>query len=147
MFALDQRQAAADLARVCRPGGRLALATWAPDGSVAKFLAVIASYSDAPPPPASPMAWGDPSHVRELLGRDFELKFEPGVNNAYHDDVEHIWRWYARGFGPVRQLAETLDAGRLAAFKADVDAYHRHYRTDTGLHIRREYLVTIGRRR
>lgn len=147
MFAFDQRQAAAELARVCRPGGRLALATWAPGGAVEKFFAVIARHSDGPPPPASPMAWGDPGHVQELLGRDFELKFEPGVSDAYHDDVEHIWRWYAGGFGPVRRLAESLDARRLAAFKADVDAYHRHYLQEAGLHVGREYLVTIGRRR
>jgi SAM-dependent methyltransferase len=147
MFAHDQRQAAAELARVCRPGGRLVLATWAPGGAVGQFFAVIARHSDAPPPAASPMAWGDPDHAQELLGRAFDLRFEPGVSHACHDDVEHIWRWYARGFGPIRRLLENLDAERAAAFKADVDAYHAHYLTDAGLHVRREYLVITGRRR
>ena len=147
MFALDQRRAAAELARVCRPGGRLALATWAPGGAVEQFFGVIARHADAPPPPVSPMAWGDPDRVSDLLGRDFELKFEKGVSNAYHQDVEDVWRWYAEGFGPIRSLAERLDAPRLAAFKADVDAYHAHFVREAGLHIAREYLVVLGRRR
>ena len=50
MFAADQAAAAAELARVCRSGGRLVLATWAPNGAVADFFVVIAHHSDAPPP-------------------------------------------------------------------------------------------------
>jgi SAM-dependent methyltransferase len=83
IFAQDQQQAARELGRVMRKGGRLVLATWRPEGSVAKFLGVIARHSDAPPPPASPLAWGDPRYLEEIL-RDFELRFEPGINNAYH---------------------------------------------------------------
>jgi ubiquinone/menaquinone biosynthesis C-methylase UbiE len=147
MFAGDQAQAAAELARVCRSGGRLALATWASKGAVAEFFGVIAQHSDAPPPPSSPLVWGDPAHVEKLLGRSFELKSEPGVNNAYHGSTEDIWDWYARGFGPLRQLIESLPADGLKRLRRDVDAYHRHYAVPAGLHVKREYLVTIGRRR
>ena len=147
MFAPDQKQAAAELGRVCRKGGRLALATWMPGGAVGKFFAVIARYGDAPSPPASPIAWGDPGHVEALLGRDFELKFEHGVSNAYHDNTQDIWEWYARGFGPVRHLISVLNPDRLQAFRNDVDAYHNSYATEVGLHLKREYLVTIGKRR
>lgn len=147
MFALDQTRAAAELARVCRRGGRLALATWVPDGAVASFFALLAKHADAPPPRSAPLAWGDPNEVEALLGRDFDLAFEHGVSHAYHEDVDDIWACYARGFGPVRQLVESLDPVRLQALRRDVDAYHAHYMTPTGLHVRREYLVVIGRRR
>ena len=50
MFAINQAAAAAELARVCRSGGRLVLATWAPEGAVAEFFRIIAQHSDAPPP-------------------------------------------------------------------------------------------------
>jgi ubiquinone/menaquinone biosynthesis C-methylase UbiE len=88
MFALDQAQAAAELARVCRAGGRLVLTTWAPAGTVAEFFGILAQYSDAPPPPSSPLTWGDPTHVEKLLGKAFDVKFEHGVSNAYHDSVD-----------------------------------------------------------
>ena|SRR5262245_11228339 len=147
MFTLDQPRAAAELARVCRPGGRLALTTWAPEGAVAEFFGVIARYSDGPPPPSSPLAWGNPRHVEKLLGKAFELDFEQGISDAFHGSTEDIWVWYTRGFGPLRQLAETLPVDRVALLKRDIDAYHRHYTVPAGLHVKREYLLTIGRGR
>lgn len=147
MFAFDQAQAAAELVRVCRPGGRLTLTTWAPAGAVAEFFAIIAQHSDTPPSPSSPLAWGDPTHVEKLLGKEFDLKFEHGVSDAYHGSVEDIWDWYTRGFGPLRRLAEGLPPDRMERLKSDVDAYHRHYTVPAGLHVKREYLVTVGRRR
>jgi len=147
MFALDQVRAAQELARVCRPGGRLVLTAWAPDGSVAEFFAILGKYGDAPPPPCSPLAWGDPREVERLLGRDFRLVFETGRNHAHHDDAEDIWEWYSRGFGPLRQLLETLEPMAGAALKAEVDAYHRHYASEAGLRIPRDYLTIIGQRR
>jgi SAM-dependent methyltransferase len=147
MFAFDQARAAAELGRVCRSGGRLALTTWAPTGAVAQFFAIMARHSDAPPPPSSPLAWGDPAHVETLLGRDFDLTFEHGVNNAYHGSEQDMWDWYTRGFGPLRQLVESLPADRVEPLKRDIDAYHRHYAVPAGLHVKREYLVIMGRRR
>lgn len=147
MFALNQNAAAAELARVCKPGGKVAITGWVPGGAVASFFGVLAGYSEAPPPPASPLAWGDPDHVTSLLGDQFELQFERGTNNAYHQDCRAIWDWYESGFGPLRQLAETLPPERLKDLRRDCDAYHRHYQKDAGLHIEREYLLTVGVRR
>ena len=147
MFAANHEAAAAELARVCKPGGRLSLATWVPGGAVAEFFGIVAKHADAPPPEQSPLAWGDPEHVARLLGDDFELTFEPGVNHAYYDNVDEIWDWFARGFGPVKQLLTSLDAGGRAAFKHDVDAYHSHYGAERGLHVKRDYLLVIGQRR
>lgn len=147
MFAIDQAAAAAELGRVCRRGGRLALATWAPEGAVAEFFRVIAQHSGAPSPPSSPLDWGDPGHIQTLLGKDFDLKFERGINNAYHGSTEDIWDWYKRGFGPLRRLTESLPSERVGQLKRDVDAYHGHYAVPAGLHVKREYLLTVGQRR
>lgn len=146
MFAVDQSQAAAELGRVCRSGGRLALATWAPTGYVAGIFAIIARHSGTLPPPSSPLTWGDPSHVEKLLGKAFDLKFENGISNAYHGSAEDIWDSYTRSFGPLRQLVETLPLDRVEQLKREVDALHRHYTVPAGLHVKREYLLTIGRR-
>jgi len=147
MFAADQVRAALELGRVCRKGGRLCLATWTPDGSVARFFGVLGAYRKVPPPPASPLLWGDQNHLETLLGRDFSLVFERGVSNCYFEDVDAVWDCFLNGFGPLHVLYKSLDEAGQHALKVDVDAYHERYRVDAGLHILREYLIVIGRRR
>ena len=147
MFAADQARAALELGRVCRKGGRLCLATWKPDGGIARFLAVLGAHSRAPRPAASPLLWGDQDHLQALLGRDFRLVFERGVSSCYFEDVDAVWDCYLDGFGPLHVLYESLDDAGRHILKADVDAYHEHYKVDAGLHIRREYLIAIGHRR
>lgn len=147
MFAPDHEKSAREIARVCAPGGRIAIASWVPGGAVAEFFGLIASFSDDPPPPASPLAWGDRDHVSGLLGADFELDFETGWNHAYHDSEEAIWQWYLEGFGPLKTLHDSLDDAGREKLRAKVDTYHRPYRRDAGLCVKREYLVAIGRRK
>ncbi len=147
MFAADQAQAAREMARVCRRGGRLSLAVWAAEGAVLDFFGVIGKHSGDPPPEPSPLAWGDPDHARALLGDHFELWFEPGINNHYFDSVQDAWAWYARGFGPIRQVMNNLSPSEQEAFRKDIDRYHGKYATDSGLHIQREYLLITGRRK
>lgn len=77
MFAPDQSRAAGELARVTRPGGRLALATWVPDGGIGKMFSMTAPFQPPPPDGAgAPLDWGKSEHVEELLGAAFELSFE-----------------------------------------------------------------------
>src|SRR5262247_1045481 len=68
MFAPDHEQAAAELARVCRPGGTIALASWTPNGFIGQLFRTVSKHM---PPPAglqSPMLWGTEDHLEELLG-------------------------------------------------------------------------------
>ena len=118
MFAGNQAEAAAELARVCRSGGRLVLATWAQDGAVAKFFGVIARYSDAPPPRSSPLAWGNLPCVKQLLGDSFELEFEHGVSHTYHGGVEDIRQWYTRGLRTVASARREPSSGPRATAQA-----------------------------
>ena len=147
MFAADQEKAAAELARVTRPGGRLVVASWAPGGTVQRFFEVVLSFTGAPPPPVSPLRWGDPAGVAALLGDAFEIVTEAGTNVGYHPSVEAIWESYLKGFGPIRSIHEALDDARGAEFKAAVDAYHAPYMTPAGLRVPRDYLLVIARRK
>lgn len=147
MFAPDHAKAAGEIARVIRKGGKLALTSWMPDGAVAEFFGLIATHSNAPSPDSSPLDWGNPRIVEKLLGAEFNLQFEKGMNNAYHKDTQAIWEWYLRGFGPLCSLHDSLDDRGREVLKTDIDAYHDKYIADAGLHVRREYLVILGERR
>ncbi|MFE6822006.1 class I SAM-dependent methyltransferase [Streptomyces sp. NPDC057690] len=69
MFAPHHQRAADELVRVCRPGGRIGLVNWTPEGFVGQMFAAMRPYAPAPPPGAQPPPlWGDEGHVRSLLG-------------------------------------------------------------------------------
>ena len=68
IFAPDQSRAAAELLRVCRPGGRIGLTAWTPDSVMAAIQAIAAQYAPPRPGARSPIEWGTEARVRELLG-------------------------------------------------------------------------------
>lgn len=151
MFASRPAEAATELGRVCRPGGRIVLTTWTPDGNVFGMFRIIKGYM--PPPanptnaPPSPFEWGRPERAEELLGRDFELHFEQGVSYYREPDPESAWNTFSTGYGPVRKLASKLDDSQREAFKQDFMAFHEQFRTPLGICVPRDYLLVYGVRR
>jgi SAM-dependent methyltransferase len=149
MFASRPEVAAAELARVCRKGGRVALTTWLPDSNVFQMFMVMKEYMPPPPVPAppSPFAWGSAQRLRELLGQDFDLKFEPGTTVMRESSGEAAWNMLSVGYGPTKMLAAGLDEMRRAALHRDFVAFHDGFCTDLGIAVPRTYLVTVGTRR
>jgi SAM-dependent methyltransferase len=147
MFA-TRPVAAAELARVCRKGGRIALTTWLSDSNLFKMFLVMKPYMAPPPTPAppSPFEWGKTERIRELLGRDFDLKFEKGVSYYREPSGEAAWETFSTGYGPTKTLAATLDEGRRDELKRDFIAFHDGFPTDLGICVPREYWVTLGTR-
>jgi 2-polyprenyl-3-methyl-5-hydroxy-6-metoxy-1,4-benzoquinol methylase len=149
MFASRPESAAAELARVCKPGGRIALATWLPDSSVFKMFQVMRPFMPAPPspPPPSPFEWGNRDRVRALLSRDFDLRFEEGVATYFDRDGAAAWDAFVTGYGPTKSLAKSLDEERRLALKQAFIASCDAYRTELGISIPRQYLITLGKRK
>lgn len=148
MFCPDHPAVAAELARVCRPGGRLGLASWILDGGFAELFAVLASYQ--PPPPAgvgNPFDWGHREHVEGLLGRDFELEFSEVDVPQVGSSGEELWALLATGYGPVKALVDGLEHERRAALASEmVVAFERH-RRNGDIHLSRRCLLAVGTRR
>jgi SAM-dependent methyltransferase len=148
MFASRPEEAAAELARVCRKGGRIALATWLSDSNVFKMFQVMRRYAPATagPPPRSPFEWGATERLRELLGGAFTLRFEKGVSYYREPSGNAAWDTFSTGYGPTRALAANLDPERREALRTDFIAFHEGFSTELGITVPREYWLTVGER-
>jgi SAM-dependent methyltransferase len=124
MFAPDQRRTARELLRVVRPGGRIALASWTPEGFIGGLLRTVGAHVPPPPGLTPPTMWGDEEHVRDLLGdgvrslratrRDYTFRYQSP------EDFTAFFRTY---YGPTVSAFGALDPegqGRLAADIGDL---------------------------
>ena len=149
IFSGAPDRAIAEMARVLRPGGRLALATWAddPEGYIAAFFGLVGQWSDAPPPEASPFDWGRPAWLEEALGPHFEIACRAQVTTLYAPDVATVWNEYLNGFGPVAATHAALPEDRKDGFRSAFEELHRKYETGMGVVIPRSAMVVRGVRR
>jgi ubiquinone/menaquinone biosynthesis C-methylase UbiE len=147
MFAPEQQKAAAELGRVCRPGGTIGLCNWRASGNIGEFFRIVSSYM---PPPAgikSPLAWGDEGAVRELLGATVRsVRATERTVNQYFRSVEHILATYRQYFGPTRRAFDTLDETGRAALARDLTAFYAraNVATDGTLVLPCQYLELIA---
>lgn len=151
MFAPHHRAAAAELARVCRPGGTIALLSWTPTGFVGEMFSTMKPY--AAPPPAGvqpPPSWGSAEYVAQLLGdradlvdaqtRTLRVEAFP-TPESFRDGFK---AWYGPTIGVYRQLAE--DAERTAALDRGLADLARRYQDHDGA-MDWEYQVVTATRR
>jgi SAM-dependent methyltransferase len=146
MFAPDHEAVAGELARVTKPGGRIALANWTPTGGLAKMFAVMAPYQPAPPP-SSPFAWGDEARVTELLGEAFELQLEEHVSTLRVPSGEAYWELFSTSYGPTKTLADSLGERREDLHRDWVEFFETNYRANGEIAHTREFLLVLGTRR
>jgi len=145
MFSPDHEASARELARVTRPGGRIALANWTPTGGLARMFGVMAPFMPAPPP-SSPFDWGDQERVRELLGHAFDLRLEEHVSTLRVPSGEAYWELFSSSYGPTKVLADSLGERREELHEAWVEFFETQYRTNGEIEHTREYLLVVGER-
>jgi SAM-dependent methyltransferase len=143
MFAPRHEIAAREIARVLRPGGRMAIASWAPDGTIGDFFATFADH--LPPQPeiaAPPLLWGREDHLRRIFdGHALSLAFDreelpvdPGVSPDEAAD------FYIASFGPLVKAREVLEfEGAWASFLDEVVPRIRRFVTEPAA-----YLLVTG---
>jgi SAM-dependent methyltransferase len=148
MFAPDQERAAAELLRVCRPGGTIALANWTPEGFIGGMFRTTGQHVPPPAGIASPLAWGTEERVRELLGtsvtdlratrRSFAFRFE---------SAEAYVEFFRTHYGPTLKAFAALDDAGQAALASDLAGLARtHDRLGGGgaVAIPSEYLEVVA---
>ena len=148
IFAGDPGRAAAEIARVLKPGGRMVLMTWAPDPEsyIPRFFSTIGAFSDAPPPASSPMLWGDAGWVGDLFAPAITTVCTPHTTTYFAPDGDAVWETYYDGFPPVKATADALDPPRRAAFRQAFIDLHTPYDTGDGLRIDRAAVMVSGRK-
>jgi SAM-dependent methyltransferase len=121
MFAPDQQQAANELLRVCKPGGRIGMANWVPDGPVSQLFGIVAKHVPPPPGFTPPVLWGTEDHVRELLGDGVsELRFERKTSRQPFRSIDHYLEIFRNYFGPIKLAFERVGPDGEAALEADL---------------------------
>jgi SAM-dependent methyltransferase len=146
MFAPSQEAAAAELARVTKPGGKLALACWTPEGRIGEMFKLQGSFAPAPPP-SIPVAWGREERARELLGDAFDLTFERRFTTDEWESGEAMWEFFSPRFGPVVTLLQVLPPEKAAEFRTAMIAHSEEARDGDKIVDHREYLLITGIRR
>jgi SAM-dependent methyltransferase len=121
MFTPDQAQAAHELARVCRPGGRIGLASWTPSSFIGRLFKVVGKHL---PPPAGvrpPSLWGDPEHLRALFAdKAGEIRTTLEIFNFRYRSPAHFIEVFRTWYGPVHKAFAALDERAGAALEHDL---------------------------
>jgi SAM-dependent methyltransferase len=150
MFAPNQEAAAAELARVVKPGGTIGFAAWRPMGNIGRFFAAVGSHM--PPPPEGfkpPPLWGTEDRVRELLEpHGIELSFSNEVVPFEFADKDDLLELQETSFGPLVTARAVLGDDGWPALRDDLRKLFDdvNERTDGSYSANMEYLQTIGRR-
>ncbi len=149
MFAPRHEVVADEIARVLRPGGRLGVASWTPQGAFGEFFRTVGAH--LPPSPDyvdPPPLWGDEQHVTELFeGTGIRLDFAREAWEIGHDSLQAAVECYTTALGPVveaRQLSES--EGAWPQLRDDLlELFRRHDTSDDDrLVFPAEYLVVVG---
>jgi SAM-dependent methyltransferase len=150
MFAPDQERASRELLRVCRPGGKIGLASWTPGGFMGQIFAINARYV-APPASVRPaVLWGTEERLRELFGPDVASLRAERRHSTVRAGSEETWLEGRRKFsGSARQAFAALDHAQRVAYERDLVALvRRHNRAGDGtVIIPSEYLEVVAVRR
>jgi ubiquinone/menaquinone biosynthesis C-methylase UbiE len=123
MFTPNQNRAAAELLRVCKPGGKIGLANWTPEGFIGQMFKTIAKYLPTPAGVKSPALWGTRSHLDEMFGASATaIRAEPRYFTFRYRSSAHFIEVFKTYYGPMLKAFSALDEARQNGLKDDLNA-------------------------
>jgi ubiquinone/menaquinone biosynthesis C-methylase UbiE len=121
MFTPNQTQAAAELLRVCKPGGKIGLANWTPDGFIGQVFKTLGKYLPPAAGVKSPALWGTRGRLVEMFG-SAAIKTEPRIFNFRYRSAEHFLDIFRTYYGPMLKAFAALDEAKQSGLKEDLYA-------------------------
>lgn len=145
MFAPDQEQTARELLRVTRPGGRIGMANWTPEGFIGEMFRATGRHV---PPPAGlkpPVLWGTEARLQELFGDGIgSLAVTRRMFIFRYRSAEHWLEEFRTYYGPTLKAFESLDAAGQERLADDlIELARRHNRADGALAVPAEYAEVV----
>jgi SAM-dependent methyltransferase len=150
MFAPRPDLVASEMCRVCRPGGKIIMGNWTPEGHVGQMLKVIGKHVPPPPYYPSPLLWGDETTCRQRLGAGVkELKITRHMYPfEYPFAPAKVVDFYIEYYGPTNRAHGSLDDASRKALHDDLTALwtRNNVATDGTTQVLAEYIEVIGTR-
>jgi len=152
MFAPHHQDVADELVRVCRPGGKIGLLSWTPEGLIGALFRTMGPFAPPPPPGAQPPPlWGSEEHLRGLFGDRVQLATSERrvlEVTAFQHPVDFAAHFKQR-YGPtIATMANARQNGREQELDNELDKLYHEWNLGTADHARFEmqYLVAVGTR-
>jgi len=149
MFTPNQERAAAELARVCRPGGRIGVANWTPDGFIGQMFKIVGRYA---PPPAGvrpPLEWGSEARIKELFGASVRTIAAQRKHFVFRYRSPQNWvDTFRNYYGPTLKAFAALEPEQQRAFEDDLLTLANQHNTSStgGFRVPSEYLEVVATR-
>jgi SAM-dependent methyltransferase len=146
MFAPNQRQAASEMMRVCRRGGKVGMANWTPAGFIGQLFKTLGRHVPPPAGVQSPAQWGSRDWIVDAMGRgSAAISFNTKDFIFRYRTPEHFISFFGEFYGPVHKAFLSLDTQRQAALKADLLAVIAQFNTamDGSMRVPSEYAEII----
>jgi SAM-dependent methyltransferase len=146
MFAPDQRRAAAEILRVTRPGGTVALASWTPQGFIGDMFRAVAAHVPPPAGLASPMLWGTEEHLAELFGPEVSWTHRRETFTFRFTSAAAFVECFAAYYGPTLKALEAAGPARDALERDlhDLALSWNRLAVDEPIAVPGEYLESVG---
>ncbi len=131
MFTPDQDKAAAEMLRVCRPGGRIGMANWTPDGFIGQLFKTLGRHVAPPAGVKPPSLWGTESRLLELFPRSSAtVSITPRVFNFRYRSAAHFVDTFRTWYGPTHKAFAALPADKAWTLENDMLALLNKFNRD-----------------
>lgn len=149
MFTPNQEQAAQELIRVCRPGGKIGLANWTPEGFIGHLFRTIGKYVPPPQGVKPPALWGTEQRLQELFGDGIaQMTTTRRFFTFRYRSAEHMIHTFRTYYGPLLKAFAALDETGQAALNRDLTELLQRFNQagSDALVVPSEYLEVVATR-